>query len=80
MPGLTAETFLDLAASDTIRSRFQPAGVTSLEGLLWPDTYYVSKADDTEEIAADGSSTRSTSSRRDRARQPTWPGSTRTGR
>ncbi len=31
--------------SNTVRSKFEPANVTSLEGLTWPDTYYVSKAD-----------------------------------
>jgi UPF0755 protein len=31
--------FLELVGSGTVRSRFQPPEVTSLEGLLFPDTY-----------------------------------------
>ena len=46
VPGLSRERFLEVARSNTVRSRFQPDGVTSLEGLTWPDTYYVSKSDD----------------------------------
>jgi UPF0755 protein len=46
IPGLSRDVFLEVARSNTVRSRFQPADVTSLEGLTWPDTYYVSKADD----------------------------------
>ncbi len=45
IPGLSREKFLEVARSNTVRSKFQPADVTSLEGLTWPDTYYVSKAD-----------------------------------
>jgi peptidoglycan lytic transglycosylase G len=45
LPGLSRERFLQVAASNTVRSRYEPANVTSLEGLTWPDTYYVSKAD-----------------------------------
>jgi UPF0755 protein len=46
LPGLSAERFLAVAASGEVRSRYQPAGVTSLEGLTWPDTYYVSEQED----------------------------------
>ena len=45
IPGLSRDKFLAVAASNTVRSKFEPANVTSLEGLTWPDTYYVSKAD-----------------------------------
>ncbi len=45
IPGLSRDRFLEVARSNTIRSRYEPASVTSLEGLTWPDTYYVSKAD-----------------------------------
>jgi UPF0755 protein len=45
IPGLSRAKFLQVAASNTVRSRYEPANVTSLEGLTWPDTYYVSKAD-----------------------------------
>jgi UPF0755 protein len=52
VPGLDRERFLQVAASNTVRSRFQPANVTSLEGLTWPDTYYVSQADTEETVLA----------------------------
>ena len=45
LPGLSRDRFLVVAASNTVRSKYEPANVTSLEGLTWPDTYYVSKAD-----------------------------------
>jgi UPF0755 protein len=50
IPGLSRDKFLQVARSGTVRSKFQPAGVTSLEGLTWPDTYYVSKADTEESV------------------------------
>jgi len=37
--------FLTAAADPDIPSRFRPAGVTSLEGLLFPDTYQVSNGE-----------------------------------
>jgi UPF0755 protein len=46
LPGRSAARFLELARSGTVRSALQPAGSTSLEGLLFPDTYFVSKQDD----------------------------------
>ncbi|MEP6623736.1 MAG: endolytic transglycosylase MltG [Acidimicrobiia bacterium] len=48
LPGRTTKAFLDAAAAGTIRSKFQPASVQSLEGLTWPDTYFVA---DTENEA-----------------------------
>lgn len=39
--GLSAARFLAAARSNTIRSRFEPPGVSSLEGLTGPDTYFV---------------------------------------
>ena len=45
LPGRSAERFLSLGASGTVRSKFQPATVTSLEGLTWPDTYFVASTD-----------------------------------
>jgi UPF0755 protein len=42
---LTAEEFMAAANSGTIRSPFQPLGTTSLEGMLFPDTYQVSNAE-----------------------------------
>jgi len=41
-PHLSAERFLEIARSGEIRSIFQPAEESSLEGLLFPDTYQVS--------------------------------------
>jgi UPF0755 protein len=45
VPRLTAAGFMEAAGDGTIRSSFQPAGVTSLEGMLFPDTYQVSNAE-----------------------------------
>jgi UPF0755 protein len=42
---LTAAEFLAAASDGSIRSSYQPLGVTSLEGLLFPDTYQVSNAE-----------------------------------
>ena len=47
LEGKSADRFLEAAASNTIRSRYQPPDVTSLEGLTWPDTYFVG-ANETE--------------------------------
>ena len=41
LPPMTAAGFATAAASPDLRSTFQPPGVTSLEGLLFPDTYQV---------------------------------------
>jgi len=49
LPGRDRAKFLDVARSGAVRSRWQPPGVTSLEGLLFPDTYLVT---DKEEDAA----------------------------
>ncbi|MGI8984610.1 MAG: endolytic transglycosylase MltG [Acidimicrobiales bacterium] len=46
MPGRSAEVFLELAKSGTIRSQYQPAGSTNLEGLILPETYFVAKGAD----------------------------------
>ncbi|MEY3360558.1 MAG: hypothetical protein RL531_277 [Actinomycetota bacterium] len=46
LPGRSAERFLEVVASGAVRSRFQPEGTTSLEGLTWPDTYYVTEDED----------------------------------
>ena len=47
LPGKSAQTFLQVAQSGTVRSRYEPADVTSLEGLTWPDTYFIG-ANETE--------------------------------
>jgi UPF0755 protein len=46
---LDAAKFLALAQGGTIRSTFEPASTTTLEGLLFPDTYRI---EDTEDEAA----------------------------
>jgi UPF0755 protein len=46
---LSSEKFLALARGGTVRSKFQPAGVNSLEGFLYPETYRI---EDTEDEAA----------------------------
>lgn len=47
LPGHSAAHFLAVADSGAIRSPYQPPGTTSLEGLLFPDTYVFSdKASD----------------------------------
>ena len=47
LPGRSGARFLELASkSNTIRSRYQPASVTTLEGLLFPDTYLVTDKED----------------------------------
>lgn len=45
MPRLDRDLFLQAARNGFIRSEFSQAGQPSLEGLLFPDTYQVSNAD-----------------------------------
>ena len=42
---MTATDFITAATDQSIRSSFQPPEVTSLEGMLFPDTYQVSNAE-----------------------------------
>ena len=44
--GMSSAKFLEIVASGIVASRYQPAGVTSLEGLTWPDTYYIAEQED----------------------------------
>lgn len=46
LPGRDGAKFLQLMQSNTVRSEFQPAEVTTLEGLTWPETYYVYENED----------------------------------
>jgi UPF0755 protein len=46
LPGRSAARFLEVVRSGVVRSKYQPAEVTSLEGLTWPDTYYVTPDED----------------------------------
>ncbi len=41
LPGKSSARFLDVAKGGTIRSKYEPEGVNSLEGLTWPDTYAI---------------------------------------
>ena len=50
LPGRSAEKFMEVAKSGTIRSQYQPAGNNSLEGLILPETYFVTKGDDETKI------------------------------
>ncbi len=50
LPGRSAAKFMEAATSGRIRSEFQPAGLNSLEGLLFPDTYFFEAADTEESI------------------------------
>jgi UPF0755 protein len=50
LPGLTPKAFLDATQNNAVRSSFEPEGINSLEGLLWPDTYKLSAEED--EISA----------------------------
>jgi UPF0755 protein len=46
LPGRSGAKFLELAKSGQVRSQFQPPGSSNLEGLLFPDTYFVTPRDD----------------------------------
>ncbi len=50
LPGLHADRFLTLARSGTVRSKYEPADVNSVEGLTWPDTYVVERGQSEEQI------------------------------
>ena len=50
LEGRDARRFLQLAESGVVRSRYQPRDVSSLEGLTWPDTYFVSEDQTDEEL------------------------------
>jgi UPF0755 protein len=49
-PRLEAEAFVAAANSPDIASLLRPPGVTSMEGLLFPDTYQVSNADNEAQV------------------------------
>jgi UPF0755 protein len=46
VPGRSSDAFLAAVRSGAKRSKYQPPGNTSLEGILWPDTYRVAETDD----------------------------------
>ena len=47
---LDGARFLELAKSGKVRSMFQPPGVTSMEGLLFPETYRVEDTESEEAV------------------------------
>jgi UPF0755 protein len=47
---MSAADFMAATLDPTIRSKWQPEGVTSLEGLLFPDTYQVSNAESEAQV------------------------------
>jgi UPF0755 protein len=51
LEGRSKEAFLAALDSGKIHSKYQPAGVTKLEGLLLPETYNVEPKDDEARIA-----------------------------
>jgi UPF0755 protein len=50
VPRLSAPDFDAAATSGAIRSKYQPVGVDSLEGLLFPDTYQVSNSESAAQV------------------------------
>jgi UPF0755 protein len=50
LSGRSEDRFLELAQSGQVRSKYQPAEVQSLEGLLFPETYLVDEREDEEAI------------------------------
>ena len=46
LPGRSGAAFSEDSRNNAVRSALQPENVTSLEGLLWPDTYKVSDSED----------------------------------
>ena len=52
VPRLSAADFLTAANDPSIESRYRPDGVTSLEGLLFPDTYQVSNSETPRQVVS----------------------------
>lgn len=50
VPRLTADEFVAAATDGSVRSEWLPEGVTSLEGLLFPDTYQVSNGESAGQV------------------------------
>ena len=46
LPNLGGDAFRAAVASGQVRSKYQPPGQTSLEGLLFPDTYRIEERED----------------------------------
>ncbi len=52
LPGRSAPRFREALDAGTVRSKFQPPTVQSLEGLTWPDTYLVEDHENELDILA----------------------------
>jgi UPF0755 protein len=50
VPWLDGPTFLQLARDGSVMSPYLPKGTTTLEGLLWPDTYRVDQNEHEKEL------------------------------
>jgi UPF0755 protein len=50
LPRLTVDDFVKTATDGTVTSTYLPPGQTSLEGLLFPDTYQVSNAETSAQV------------------------------
>ena len=50
MPGRSEQKFMEVANSGIVRSQYQPPGNNSLEGLILPETYFITKGDNEEKI------------------------------
>jgi UPF0755 protein len=50
LPGRDRTRFLEATQSGEVRSKYQPPEVTSLEGLLYPDTYLISENENEADI------------------------------
>jgi UPF0755 protein len=51
LPGRSRDTFLQVATSGAIRSKYMPPNVVSVEGFLFPDTYRIGAFEDEGSIA-----------------------------
>lgn len=51
LPGRNRDTFLQVVQSGAVRSKYMPAGTTSAEGFLFPDTYRIGEHEDEGDIA-----------------------------
>jgi len=50
LPGLSAQRFMQVAESGAVRSQFEPAGSNNLEGLVFPDTYFIDPTETEQDI------------------------------
>lgn len=50
LKGHNRDAFLQVTQSGAVRSKYQPPEVTSLEGLVYPDTYFVGKDETDQQI------------------------------